>query len=97
MSGITKEHLTESLTRELGISKRESRKTVNAMIKTISEMAMAGEPVRVPNLGTFYQRYKQGRPGRNPQTGIPAPIGARTVVTCKFSELFKKAVLDGSE
>ena len=46
---------------------------------------MRGEPVKLRSFGTFNVRSKRERPGRNPKTGVEAPITARKVLTFKAS------------
>jgi integration host factor subunit alpha len=55
---------------------------------TLEEIADAftrGESVRLRSFGAFNVRSKRERIGRNPKTGIEAPIRPRRVVTFKAS------------
>jgi len=46
---------------------------------------MRGEQVKLRSFGTFNVREKRGRIGRNPKTGVEAPICPRKVLTFKAS------------
>jgi len=46
---------------------------------------MRGEQVKLRSFGTFNVREKRGRVGRNPKTGVEAPICPRKVLTFKAS------------
>ena len=54
----------------------------------IAELA-EGETVKLTGLGTFSVRSKGDRLGRNPNTGEPALVSKRRVVTFKASEVLK--------
>jgi len=45
--------------------------------------------VKISSFGTFVIRNKKSRLGRNPKTGIEAPISARNVVTFNPSNILK--------
>jgi integration host factor subunit alpha len=44
-----------------------------------------GEAIKLRAFGTFKVRTKRQRIGRNPKTGVEAPITARRVMTFKAS------------
>ena len=44
---------------------------------------------KISSFGTFIIRHKKLRVGRNPKTGIEAPIKARNVVTFNPSNILK--------
>ena len=47
------------------------------------------EDVKISSFGTFIIRHKKLRVGRNPKTGIEAPIKARNVVSFNPSNILK--------
>ncbi len=47
----------------------------------------------IPGLGRAVQRHRAARMGRNPQTGEPIKIKAKTVVRLAAAKAFKDAVL----
>lgn len=51
-----------------GISKKEARRIVDAMLDVISERLQAGEKVVLTGFGTFEVRERQARQGVNPKT-----------------------------
>ena len=54
-------------------------------VETLCEALERGEPVKPRSFGSFNIRSKRGRVGRNPRTGVEAPITPRRVVTFKPS------------
>jgi len=49
----------------------------------------------IPGLGRAVKAHRKARMGRNPATGEPIKIKAKTVVRMRPSGAFKKAVLGG--
>ena len=47
----------------------------------------------IPGLGRAVKAHRKARMGRNPQTGEPIKIKAKTVVRLRPSKVFKDAVL----
>ena len=74
------------------ISRRQSRELIDAVLEEIVSTLVAGEDVKLRGFGNFTVCYKRERPGRNPKTGVMAPITARRVVTFKGSEKLKAEV-----
>jgi integration host factor subunit alpha len=48
-------------------------------------------PVKISNFGTFYLHKSPKRIGRNPKTGVEAPITERNVVTFTSSNVLKSS------
>jgi integration host factor subunit alpha len=75
-----------------GISRGEAKELIDAVLEEIVSTLVAGEDVSLRGFGKFAARQKRERPGRNPKTGVAAPIAARRVVTFKASEILKTEV-----
>ena len=75
-----------------GLSRDQAKGFVDAVIEEIISALAVGEDVSLRGFGKFAVREKPKRPGRNPKTGISAPISARKVVTFKASEHLKAEV-----
>jgi len=76
------------------VSRSQAKGFVDAVIEEIISALAVGEDVSLRGFGKFAVREKPERPGRNPKTGISAPISARKVITFKASEQLK-AEVDG--
>lgn len=90
---LTKAQLIELLQEEIVLNKRESQDVVDAFFGLIAQQLTAGNEVKLLGFGNFQVRSKAPRPGRNPRTGVPAPIEARRVVTFHASSKLKDQVL----
>ena len=92
---LTRMDLSESVFREVGLSRNESADLVESVLEKISASLVAGEQVKISSFGTFSVRQKNARVGRNPKTGEEAPIPPRRVLTFRPSHLMKDGVSEG--
>ena len=92
MGTVTRASLTEAVWREVGLSREESERFVEAVIGEIAGALAAGEKLAIANFGRFAVHAKGARPGRNPKTGEPVPIAARRVVAFRASRKLKEGV-----
>ena len=92
---ITRMDLSESVFREVGLSRNESADLVESVLEKISASLVSGEQVKISSFGTFSIRQKNARVGRNPKTGEEAPIPPRRVLTFRPSHLMKDRVSEG--
>ena len=91
---LTRMDLSESVFREVGLSRNESADLVESVLEKISASLVSGEQVKISSFGTFSIRQKNARVGRNPKTGVEAPIPPRRVLTFRPSHLMKDRVSD---
>ena len=92
---LTRMDLSESVFREVGLSRNESADLVESVLEKISASLVSGEQVKISSFGTFSIRQKNARVGRNPKTGEEAPIPPRRVLTFRPSHLMKDRVPEG--
>ena len=92
---LTRMDLSESVFREVGLSRNESTDLVESVLEKISASLVSGEQVKISSFGTFSIRQKNARVGRNPKTGEEAPIPPRRVLTFRPSHLMKDRVSEG--
>lgn len=66
-----------------GLNQRNTAAVLSAMADAVAqELAISGE-VLIPGIGKLTAAHKQARTGRNPRTGQPLEIEAKTVVKFK--------------
>jgi len=90
---MTKSELISKLADAGEISKKQADTVLNALVDNIVRTVRKGEPLKIPDLGTFKRRNLKARMGRNPQTGAPLKIPARKKVGFTAAKAFKEAVL----
>lgn len=89
---LTKAEMAEALYDEVGLNKREAKEFVDAFFDVLRQALEQGRQVKLSGFGNFDLRCKNPRPGRNPKTGEPIPITARTVVTFRPGQKLKERV-----
>ncbi|MCK0148448.1 integration host factor subunit alpha [Marivita sp. S6314] len=94
---LTRMDLSESVFREVGLSRNESADLVESVLNHMSDALVAGEQVKISSFGTFSIRDKAARVGRNPKTGEEVPINPRRVLTFRPSHLMKDRVAAGNK
>ena len=89
---MNKGELIEEVSGEVGLSKRETQKVIDAIIGTIGDTLAKGEKVTLVGFGTFGVRQRMARTGRNPQTGASIQIPARKVPKFVAGKTLKEKV-----
>lgn len=74
----TKADLVEHLVHGNSITKAYAQKLVDQTLQFIADRVDAGETVFLSGFGTFEQRRRAARVGRNPKTGEAVEIAAST-------------------
>ena len=96
-NSLTRLELSDAVVREVGLSRHESMQLVDEVLEHILKALVEGENVKISSFGTFSCKQKKERVGRNPKTGIEAPITARKVVTFKPSQIMKEKINKGNQ
>ena len=89
---MTKTELIDKVAEKTGLTKKDSGKTIDAMIAAISGALAKGNKVQLVGFGSFEVKKRQARKGRNPQTGAEIKIAARTVPVFKAGKALKDSV-----
>lgn len=78
---MNKADLIERIFAEQGpkVSKAQAARALESVISGITGSLKKGERVTISGFGTFSASRRKARTGRNPQTGEPINIPARTV------------------
>jgi integration host factor subunit alpha len=92
MNTVTRVHLAESLYTQVGLSRNESAALLEVVLEYMSGALEAGESLKISGFGTFTVRQKGLRVGRNPKTGVEAPILPRRVLVFRPSGVLKAHV-----
>jgi DNA-binding protein HU-alpha len=90
---MTKSQLVEKLAEAADLNKQQANQVLESLVDIVVTSVKAGDPVKIPGLGTFKKRETKARTGRNPQTGEEIQIPARTKAAFTVAKSFKEAVL----
>lgn len=87
MATTTKADLVQAVQAQSGLPLSSAVACVEQVFERIAQTLATGETVKLSGFGVFSVRSKRSRPGRNPKTGEPIEITARSVVTFRASPL----------
>lgn len=89
---ITRAHLIEAVRLRTGFSRSDSARFVEEILKQLITALTEGKTVKVKSFGSFHPRQQGLRTGRNPKTGIEAPIPPRVAILFRPSRKLRKYV-----
>ena len=89
---VTRAQLAEAVYQEVGLSRNDSAQLVDVILEEVSQALIRGEMVKLSSFGSFQKRSKGERIGRNPKTGVEAPILPRRVMVFKPSNVLKAKI-----
>ena len=96
MVTITRQEISEAISRKTSLPRSESYELLEQVINEISDALVRGDVVKLSSFATFDLHSKSERTGRNPKTGVEAVISPRKVVTFKSSVALKSRVNSGN-
>ena len=89
---MTRAELIVSVADKLNMDRKLAEPVVAATFETIKEALIEGDKVQVLGFGTFENRTRTARKGRNPRTGEVIEIPASKLPSFKAGKAFKEAV-----
>lgn len=92
---VNKQELVSEIASCANLTKADSEKALDAVIKGITNALKKGEDVSLVGFGTFRVKQRKARMGRNPRTGEAIQIKAANVVSFKSGKGLKESVQDG--
>lgn len=89
---MNKNELVASIAEKAELTKKDAELALKAFIESVEDTVASGEKVQLVGFGTFEPREREARDGRNPKTGEPLKIEAKTVPAFKAGKEFKEKV-----
>ena len=86
---MNKEELVKEVAKKAKVSQKDAVEVVAAVLDTIEAALANGDRVTLVGFGTYESRKRAARTGRNPQTGAPLKIEAKTVPAFVAGKKFK--------
>lgn len=90
---MRKPELAAAIAEKADLTKEQANRVLNALLDEITGALNRKDSVTLVGFGTFLQRHRGARTGKNPQTGQPVKIKASNTVAFKPG----KALRDGRE
>ena len=89
---LTREHLINSVSNHLDLSKTESSALLQSILETIKKTLESGEDVLITGFGKFCINDKNERKWRNLQTGEEMKLRSRRVLIFRCSKKLRKKI-----
>ena len=89
---MTRAELIVSVADKAKLDRKSAEKAVAATFETIKQALIEGDKVQVLGFGTFENRTRAARKGRNPRTGEEIEIKASSLPSFKAGKSLKEAV-----
>jgi DNA-binding protein HU-beta len=90
---MTKSQIVAHLADKTGLQKKQAAAVLEGLAALAEKETKSNGQFVVPGLGKAVKASRKARMGRNPQTGAPIKIPARTVVKFRLAKAFKDAVV----
>ena len=88
---MNKQDLISAVGESSGLGRNDAIRAVDGVFEAITAALKAGEDVRIVGFGTFAVGARKASTGRNPRTGEPMEIGARSQPKFKAGKMLKDA------
>lgn len=89
---MSKTDLVNYVVEETGLTKADATRALDAIMSGITKGLKEEKKVSLTGFFTFTAKDKPASTGRNPRTGEPVTIPARTAVTVKVGSKLKDAL-----
>ena len=89
---MTRAELIVNVAEKAKLDRKSAEKAVTATFETIKLALIEGDKVQVLGFGTFENRTRAARKGRNPRTGEEIEIKASNLPSFKAGKSLKEAV-----
>ena len=90
---MTQSQVAAHLAEKVGISKKQAKSSLEELTGLVVKQLKKEGALRLAGLGIFRKRKSKARVGRNPATGEPINIPARTRLRFTAAKALKDAVL----
>ena len=87
-----KDYLIQSISKKIGLSKRQAAESLSVILEEISKSLSKGEEVILTGFGKFSVSERKEREGTNPKTGEKLKIPAMKIPRFKAGRTLKDAV-----
>ncbi|WP_438435236.1 HU family DNA-binding protein [Gorillibacterium sp. sgz500922] len=89
---MNKTDLVNNISQKSGMSKKDVEAVLNGFFGEVTDALSQGDKVQLVGFGTFETRKRNGRTGRNPQTGESISIPESVIPAFKAGNKLKEAV-----
>ena len=91
-TGLTKTALTRQMAEKLELTNKQSAAFLDLLAETAIKETKKNGVFVLPGIGRLVKSNRKARMGRNPQTGEPIKIAAKTVVKFRVAKSVKDTI-----
>lgn len=91
-AGMTKTQLVRHLAEKIAITNKQAAAFLDTLAETAVKETKKNGVFVIPGLGRLVKSNRKARTGRNPQTGEPIKIPAKTVVKFRVAKAAKDSI-----
>jgi DNA-binding protein HU-beta len=92
MAGMTKTQIVRHLAEKTGTTNKVAASFLEHLADTALKETKKNDVFVIPGIGRLVKAHRKARMGRNPQTGEPIQIKAKTVVKFRVAKAAKDAI-----
>lgn len=92
---MTKKELVDYIAENAGLEKKQASAALGATLQGITKALVKRDKITLIGFGTFSTTDRKERTAKNPQTGEPMTVAAKTVVKFKASKIMGDEVNNG--
>lgn len=89
---MRKSELVAAIAAKADLPKDQANRVLDSILDQIVQAMGRKDTVTLVGFGTFLQRHRGARAGKNPQTGEPVTIGASNTVSFKPGKALRDAI-----
>lgn len=86
MENVSKKELIDAITSKSGLTKKDAQKALEAMVESVVAFTKKGCKVSLIGFGGFFPYKTKATTKKNPKTGNPVEVPAKTVLKFKSSK-----------
>ena len=90
---MSKSEVSAYMAEKSGLTKKQAGEFIEALVALATTQAREAGAFTLPGIGKLVLSRRAARKGRNPATGEPIDIPAKTVVKMRLSKACKDAIL----
>ena len=90
---MTRTEFIDALASETNVDKKDAKLFLDALTTVVEQEIKRGGEIPLRGLGKFKVQNRKARVGRNPMTGEPVQIPAKTVVKFTVAKALKDLIL----
>ena len=86
MTSVSKSQIISQIVQATDMTKVQATEAIDVFLQLVGNHTNAGNKVTLQGFGTFAMKTRAARTARNPATGLPVDVPAKTSLTFKAAK-----------